>query len=435
MSEQVKFINVDAAWRRALLLVPAAAALACAVFVVRWCLGNTLAEYPPDVETVRRAARLAPADPQVHYTLAVLARRSFEPDELAESLRRYEQAVALSPNDYRLWQELGRARGQSGDAAGGERALRRSVELAPHYAMPRWYLGNLLLRAGRVEEAFAELRGAAELHPDLRQQVFALAGQVFGSDTRRIAEVAGTNAAMRAQLVEFFVKQKRGDEALAVWSGMSAEERAAQQAAGKSLMRALLDAGRAHSALEVLRGVAPEAARDVAVGRVTNGGFEGDVNTSGENPFGWSVRQAEQVQAGLDARGARGGRSLRLNFSARAAASYSGLSQLVAVEPGARYRLEFFVRTEDLKSASTLLTEVLDGASAEPGRVLGASAPVPAGTNDWQSVAVEFAVPPQSQSVVVRLNRAPCADALCPIFGRIWYDDFSLQRLGAGEAR
>lgn len=435
MSEQLKHINMEAAWRRALLVVPVAAAVACTVFVVRWCVANTLAEYPPDVETVRGAARLAPADPQVHYTLAVLARRSFEPDELAESLRRYEQAVALSPNDYRLWQELGRARGQSGDAAGGERALRRSVELAPHYAMPRWYLGNLLLRAGRVEEAFAELRGAAELHPELRPQVFALAGQVFGADTRRIAEVAGTNASMRAQLVEFFVKQKRAGEALAVWSGMSAEGRAAQGAAGKTLMRALLDAGRAHDALEVLRGVAPEAAREVAVGRVTNGGFESEVKTAEENPFGWSVQQAQQVQVGLDARGTRGGaRSLRLNFSARTAAPYNGLSQLVAVEPGARYRLEFFVRTEELKSASTMLTEVLDASTAER-RVLASSATVAPGTNDWQPVAVDFAVPPQAQAVVVRLNRAPCADALCPIFGRIWYDDFSLQRLGGTGAQ
>ena len=428
--EQVKHISLEAGWRRALLLLPVAATVLAVVFVVRWCMGNTLAEYPPDVATVRTAARLAPGDPQVHYTLAVLARRSFEPDELAESLRRYEQAAALSPNDYRLWQELGRARGQAGDTAGGERALRHSVALAPHYAMPRWYLGNLLLRAGRTEEAFTELRGAAELHPDLRQQVFALAGQVFGADTRRIAEVAGTNAAMRAQLAEYFVRQKRADEALQVWAAMGADEQRAQAGAGTTLLRALLDSGRAHAALEVFRGIAPEAAEPVAVGRVTNGGFESEVNTSGANPFGWSVQQSPQAQAALDARGGRGGgRALRLNFSARAAAAYNGLSQLVAVEPGARYRLEFFVRTEELKSVSTLVTEVVDPSTPER-RVLAASAPVAAGTNDWQPVTVEFAAPARAEAVVVRLSRVACREELCPIFGRIWYDDFSLQRLG-----
>ena len=436
MADQVKLVRLDAAWRRLLLLVPLAAALGGAFFVARWCVGNTVAGYPPDAETVRSAARLAPDDPQVHYTLAVFARRGFTAAEFDEALGHYERAVALAPNDYRLWQELGRARGQAGDAEGGERALRRAVALAPHYAMPRWYLGNLLLRSGRVDEAFAELRGAAELHPELRQQVFALAGQVFGADTRRIGEVAGTDAAMRGQLVEYFVRQKRGDDALQIWSAMSEEERRGQAQAGGVLMRWLLDTGRAHAALEVFRGFAPEEGRAAAVGRVTDGGFEGEVGPAGANPFAWAVAQTPQVQAALDTRQPHGGaRSLRLNLSARGAVGYNGVSQLVAVEPGARYRLEFFVRAEELKSAGTLLTEVLDASTAEPRRVVASSAPVPAGTHDWRAVTVDFTTPAGTQSVVVRLNRAPCPDDVCPIFGRIWYDDFSLQRLDGGARK
>jgi hypothetical protein len=31
---------------------------------------------------------------------------------------------------------------------------------------------------------------------------------------------------------------------------------------------------------------------------------------------------------------------------------------------------------------------------------------------------------------VVRLRRVPCPEEACPIFGKIWYDDFNLQRAG-----
>src|SRR5213076_264899 len=133
----------------------------------------------PDVGAAQAAARLAPADPQAHYTLARLAEKSFEPEQLAAAVGEYEQATALSPNDHRLWFELGHARGLAGDDAGSERALRRATELAPNYPEAHWYLGNLLLRAGRDAEAFAELRRAAEENPEkYRPQVFEVAWRI-----------------------------------------------------------------------------------------------------------------------------------------------------------------------------------------------------------------------------------------------------------------
>src|SRR2546423_7405020 len=118
MSEQITTLDVRAPWRRILLLVPVVVALACVWYVARWCLGNTMAEWLPEEGAARAAARLAPADPQTHFTLARLAERSFEPEQLAAAVKEYEQAAALSPNDYRLWVEVGRVRGLAGDDAG-----------------------------------------------------------------------------------------------------------------------------------------------------------------------------------------------------------------------------------------------------------------------------------------------------------------------------
>ena len=70
---------------------------------------------------------------------------------------------------------LGTALEQWGEVERGEKALRRATELAPSYAYPRWYLGNLLLRSGRYNQAFAELRRAADADPELRSQLLNLA--------------------------------------------------------------------------------------------------------------------------------------------------------------------------------------------------------------------------------------------------------------------
>jgi tetratricopeptide (TPR) repeat protein len=166
-ADQLKLIDVRAPLPRAALLVPVLVALLFSWFAVRWYMGHFVAEFAPRMEegqldAANAAMHLAPDDPWTHVAIAGLKKRSLLPDDLPDAVRHYEEAVRLSPNDYRFWMELGRVREQSDDRAGGEKALRRSVELAPSYAAPRWYLGNLLLRAGRGDEAFAELRRAAE---------------------------------------------------------------------------------------------------------------------------------------------------------------------------------------------------------------------------------------------------------------------------------
>ena len=100
-------------------------------------------------EVAEFALTLAPNDPQTHYTLAVFDEKVFSPENLQKSLAEYEQSAALSPNDYRVWLGLGNARERSGDAAGAELALRKSLELAPNYAPVHWTSRKYSFAAGQ----------------------------------------------------------------------------------------------------------------------------------------------------------------------------------------------------------------------------------------------------------------------------------------------
>lgn len=436
MADQIALINVRPLWARAPLLLLAAAALAASWYALRWGIGDTMAEYAPvsyqadptaAFETAEAAARLAPEDPLAHLTLARLYRVSFDPEDLPRSLAEYDRAAELAPNDYLVWTEVGRARASFGDAEGGVAALRRAVALAPNYAEPRWHLGNALLRAGRADEAFAELRRAADADSErYRPQAFNLAWQVYGPDMARAIEAVGRTPDARAQLVLVLVGRGRLDDAGLVWSSLDAREKREQGGAGWGLARALYDKGQYRRALQVLGEAG--AAQDAVPEKISNAGFESDIGQPGKQLFQWQATPAA-AQVALDAHAPHDGRrSLRLLFNASGQVDFRNLWQTVAVEPSTRYRLTYFVRTDELKSAATLFVSVSDAASEA--NVLGQSAPAPTGTNDWQQAAFEFMTGAKTEAVVVRLVRAPCPEGVCPIYGKIWYDDFYLERSG-----
>lgn len=431
---QLKLINVRAPIKRVLLFVPVALCLWGAWSAARWYMGNTFAEFAPGVEeggveTARRAIELAPNDPLAYVSAANLEKRTLDPQRLQEAVRLYEEAVRLSPNDYRLWLGLGSGREQAGDTAGGEKALRRAIELAPSYAAPRWHLGNLLLRAGRTDEAFTELRRAADVNPiQFRGQVFTLAWNIFGEDTGTMERVLGDNAATRAQLAAFLAARERPDEAVRLWTSLNATEKKEYRQMGEDLMKALYEKKQYRAAQALARDLEMESAE--GIGQVANPGFENVIGAPGTSLFGWQLAPMPQTEITVVSGQRRAGnRALRIIFNGYSKANFYNVSQLVVVEPNTRYRFEGYVRTQDLKSGGTPLIEA---ANVSDNKVLGTSQPFPLGRNDWQPVTFEFTTPEKTEAIYLRTNRAFCGD-VCPIFGTIWYDDFNLQRLGQGD--
>lgn len=433
-SSQLILIDLHAPKRRALLLIPVILALLGAWFALRWYTGNTLAEYGPGVEeggieVARSAVRLAPRDPLPRWKLARLEEKSFASNQLDAAVRHHAEAVSLSPNDYRLWMDFGRGLELSGDGAHAEMAFRRAVELAPAYSYPRWYLGNLLLRAGRTDEAFTELRAAAESASQLRPQVFSLALQVFGQDSEAIKNAIGPSSDLRASLTSYLVSNQRLDEAFGLWNSFGLEEKRNQHVVGEELLKALAAAKRFRTALEIARELAPGDKPKPVMNQIYNGGFEMAYGASGAGVFGWQITTVPQAQASIDPSQQNGGaRSLRLSFKSPANLTLNTVAQLVVVDSEAQYRFECYVRTDDLRSGGTPTFEIVDESD---GTVLGATAPLTPGTNNWLQLSIDFETRAKTEAIRIRINRASCGqDPVCPIFGNVWYDDFNLQRAG-----
>jgi tetratricopeptide (TPR) repeat protein len=435
-NDDLKLIDVRPPALQALLAIPVIALVLLTWYSVRWNVGNTMAEYVPGLDesgigTARMAVNLAPDDPLTHWTLATLLKNSLSPEVVAESLKEFEAAVCSSPNDYRYWLDLGIARSQAGDLPEAERALRQAVNLAPNYSYPRWYLGNLLLREGRVDDAFVELKKGAENDTDLRNQIFNVAIQVYGDDIGTITRAVGSAADVRLQLVNYLITRNRLDDASAVWSSLDADTKAREATTGNALITALAGAKRYKGAWDVYiqtlkdpSGLRPEQVQD--------GSFEQDLKEVSRSIFGWQIKSTPpQAQISYDSSVHHSGnRSLKIDFKAAKDLTFTNISQLLLVQPGTAYRLDFWVKTEDLKSAGMPAFQITDNGE---GRVTGTSKPIEPGSNDWTPVTVEFRTGPKTEGVTLSSSRSACSDAICPIFGILWYDDFNLQRVAGNS--
>lgn len=431
-------IDLRAPARRALVILPALLAILAAWFVVRWYVGDTVAEYAPEnpataTDLARLGTRWAPHDAFAHWILGALQEKEFSAGNLAAAVHEYEIAVTLSPNDYRYWMELGRGLEASGDSARGELALGHAVDLAPAYSQPRWYFGNLLLREGKLDQAFQQFARAADADPQLRGQVFNLAWQVFGGNVDEIAKVACPSAPTRTQFAIYLAGLDRPDDALRIWATNSSADRLSQTDLGAELEKALFDAKHFHAALEVERYVEGERGAPPAPETFRNGGFESEIKLPSNRNFDWVIRSVPQMQISIDPRGHNGHGSLRVVLSAPNKLDAINVAQVIAVEPNTQYRVECFARTEVLNSGSTPVVMIIDSAD---GTALASSAPLPTGTNDWQRIALDFKTKPKRDGVLVKLARASCGETkVCPIFGTVWYDDFNLQRSGPAGSR
>jgi len=146
--------------------------------------------------TFRRAAEIAPNDPQVHYNLAALlalreqkeeaivfyrravaiapkfAEAQFnlgnllrDAGELAEAETCYAAALAARPTYVKGAMALANTQLRLGKQTAAESTYKLALQMEPNNVDARYWLGSLLQSQGRLDEAAAELQAAVLLNP------------------------------------------------------------------------------------------------------------------------------------------------------------------------------------------------------------------------------------------------------------------------------
>ena len=420
----IKSFKVETGITRILLVLAGVVCLACVFFSIRWFLGNSISSQANSIEVAELAVRMASSDPRPHFALAVLNERTFLPEDLPKSLREYEKAVSLSPNDYRLWLALGKAREQRGDSKRAEFALKKAIELAPNYAQVQWALGNNLLRQGKTEKAFVEIRKAVDQDPKFANPAATTMWQIFDGDIDKVKEIVGNSNHVNSALATFLARQKRFDEAISIWNKLPETEKKKEfKADGENIYKQLLKAKKYQIALAIKSQIAENDDGNFKIGLVNNGGFESRVNTKDPSEFEWRIAKGTKPQINIAGNQKKTGkRSLLLTFNVTKRDDFRDVSQLIAVNSSKDYEFVVFYKS-DLDLKETMKWEIVDAGNNS---ILASSEMIKAKA-DWTRLAVTFTTGDNTEGVRIRLVRDGCESTVCPLKGRVWFDDFELE--------
>ena len=336
------------------------------------------------VSVADEAVLLSPSDPEAHRARATILNRLQMPGEAVKSL---EAAVTLRYRDDYLWIELGNTKEELGNTAGALAAMDQAVRWAPYYAHTHWQRGNLLLRMGRPDDAFAELRTAATANQTYFPNLIDLAWGVSRGDVKVAEDLIDIkNDSERTAWIRFLFASKAFREAFKL-------------------------SGRSDSS-------------------IVNGGFEEPLILN-ETGFGWIVSPEHKNRLAIDvSEKLDGAKSLQINLAGNWAPATALLFQTVIVDPETTYRLTFAVKTKDLVTGGPPVVIVSD---ATNGQLLGKSENFPTATSSWTSLNFDFTTLPTSQAVVIRLQRNNCDSSTCPIFGTLWLDQFRIEQTKTTE--
>jgi tetratricopeptide (TPR) repeat protein len=369
-----------------------------------------------------RAVELAPLDADAHVARAALLSLSGPASQSAAEL---EQAIALRPAHYYLWLNLGMLRDQAEDSAGALAAFNESVRLAPFYALPRWQRGNLLVRMGRYDEAFADLNQAARSNPELIPSLIDLAWGISKGNINLTEQLAQINTRVtHTAFARFLARQGKAQAALAQFQAAGS----AKPEVRRELVELLIAKKAFREAFEIWKDNAGAPGDEHASPSIYDGGFEGPLSFD-EGGFGWKLpRELQAISMSLDSSQPNSGlKSLRIEFGGDSNPGSTLISQLILVEPLKRYRINFAARSQDIVTGGLPFTIVHD--TSGDLKPLGRSAPLSSGSTDWRAVSFEFATTATTSAVVLSLQREACTTAPCPIFGSISLDSFSVEQL------
>lgn len=399
----------------------AALCVVAAVFASIWNLANSISTRADTKDLATVLARLAPDDPQTRYAAGVVFDRTLEPADADRSLEEFKAAAANSPNNFLLWLALAKARGRQGDTDGELAAAEQALKLAPNYASVHWAFGNVLFRRGD-DGAMQYIKRAAETDKQFRVPAVDLLMLRSNGDVESVRAGLGGSAAILAAICQNLVRAQKFDEAQSLWESIDLEERhhtLAEQA--NSMAAAAMNARRYGFALLLYKDGGQLAG---SVGSIHDGGFESGVKIRSAGAFEWQIADGSEPQIAVSNSTRRSGdNSLLFQFNTMESSAFRRVAQTVAVEPGSSMIFTAFYRSE-LKTASTLRFVVADAAS---GAVLGTTENF-AAIADWKPVSVKFSVPAGSDGIIVSLARADCPSSVCPISGRVWIDDISLNK-------
>ncbi|HEY6291298.1 MAG TPA: hypothetical protein VI455_07005 [Terriglobia bacterium] len=393
-----------------------------------------------DVMALKKALSIDSSNPALHHRLGVVRFNSSAGADLEDAIVHLRRATELNPGEALYWSDLASACESAGDTACSDHSVERALALSPRTPRLFWSAANHYLRTNRRERALPLFRRLLELDSGYAPATFQVCLPMLGSAEFVEEGVLGANQDPQLELafVSFLSDRGQDDSAYAGWRRVELKSRTEAHPenppfafpAVAPYLNHLIDLGRENEALAVWHdlerlGVVADADPD-SPGyanhdeRVFNGGFEQPVLNSG---FDWRYRRQPFVSIGFSGAAHWGSHCLRIEFSAEQDDEYEPIYQLVPVQPGQRYVLSAFVRSDAITSDSGPRLRVLDPFCLNC--LTTATEPTVA-TTPWHPIRLAFETGPKTHLVKISIWRPRSRAFPAEVRGTFWLDDVSL---------
>jgi len=397
--------------------------LISAFFFCFLCLGFACCQYVAsilsgrnDPISLQRAVRLQPLNAEYRYRLGI-SDSLLNPEAAARSFR---AAVSLNPYRADYWLALARDYDLLGNTEAQDSALRNALKAGPTDPAVAWNAANVYFSSGNIEATLA-----------LCRQMLTDTGPAFGHTLPFCWRVAPDVDLFISKLMppqtdayesflNLLVSKQETDGAAKAWAQLVSLGNPIMRPRVFEYVNYLLTKKRPDSAMQVWQQAAPltglSGYRPSRDNLVVNGDFSLPVLKAG---FDWVYQKNSRVVLALDpAQHYAGNRSLSLSFD-DAQIEDAGIHQFVFVRPNHTYKFSANFKAQRIEGAGGIRFALEDAYTGTP---LFATDNL-ADTANWKQTSGVFSIGPETNLLVLRLQRLPAGDV---IKGKLWIDGVHL---------
>ncbi len=410
-----------------LLVVISSCALA--IFLSYFGVRNAIATYYLNLDTragYERAVTLEPANARNWFLLGRSYLYDFEQPEPALAVQSLRKAVALDPYSAEALLDLAAAYDGQGDTGNARQAFLAAQSVYPVSADVAWSYGNFLLRQGKQDAAFREIRKAVELEPKRAAEAFSRALRVQPDANVLLDKAMPPSAAVYLPILLSLTDVGDLDKAQLVWNRLIALRQKVPMSEMFFFIDELIHQRRVAEAVhawdEAVSIMQNPPPADPAGSLLWDGGFESGYTGGG---FSWHFLPAtSDVQISFDPSEKHSGeRSLRILFNGHRNISFEDACHDIAPEPGKRYLLSAWVKTQSLTSSEGVRLQIL---VFTPPSTESVTTEDVHGTQPWKQVQLVWVAPPGAGFGKVCVKRKMSDMPESDIQGAAWLDDISL---------
>ena len=403
--------------------------LALASFLSYFGVRDAIATYYLNLDTragYERAAALEPANARNWFLLGRSYLYDFEQPDPQRAVLSLRKAVALDPYSAEALLDLATAYDGQGDTADARQTFLAAQHVYPLSADVAWSYGNFLLRQDQQDAAFREIRKAVELEPTRAAEAFSRALRAQPDPNVVLDKAVPQSAAVYLPILRLLSDVRDLDNAQIVWSRLIALRHTEPMSEMVFYINALMqqrrvaDATRAwNEAASIMQNPPPP---DPAGSLLWDGGFESGYAGGG---FSWHFSPAtSDVQISFDQSEKHSGeRSLRILFNGHRNISFEDACHDIAPEPGKKYLLSAWVKTQSLTSSEGVRLQIFVYSATGADKVTTEEV---RGTQAWKQIQLAWVAPPGVGfgSVCVKRNMSDMPES--DIQGAAWLDDISM---------